>query len=483
MGIKSGKSLKTDESRIEKTIADRMTEDILRRLFEQRMGEQAREMLPLAANGSNRRYWRMMGEKHRCIAAYNADVEENEAFYYYSLALREKAIRVPELYVIGNDRMHYLQQDLGDTTLYGMLLDKRRLGGGFDNEMLMHYKQVLTDLAEMQVAGRNMDFSIAYPRSDFDAQSIQWDLNYFKYYFLKLRYIPFDEELLEKDFHIFTQYLLEADCSYFMYRDFQSRNIMMVDGQPYYIDYQGGRRGAAQYDVASLLYSSKSDLAEPIRQELLIHYLGCLAQREPIDRQRWCQLFYGYGLVRMMQALGAYGYRGYYERKDYFLSSIPLAIRNLKQVVNDHPLPIELPHLQQVWQRIVDSVESSLPSITATGLTVTVTSFSYKKGMPQDVSGNGGGYVFDCRALPNPGRYAEYRCYTGKERPVIEFLEGDEAVEQFLSGVQQLVGPSIKKYLERNFTSLTVAFGCTGGQHRSVYCAERLAKWITEKNL
>jgi aminoglycoside/choline kinase family phosphotransferase len=457
-----------------------MTEKILKELFEQWSGESAGEMPALSANGSNRKYWRIVGATHRCIAAYNADVAENEAFYYYSQALKARGVRVPEVYAISGDRMHYLQQDLGDTTLYSLLFDKRRTGGGFDSEMMGLYRQVLADLAQMQVAGRDMDFGYAYPRTDFDSQSIQWDLNYFKYYFLKLRYIPFNEELLERDFHTFAQYLLDADCRYFMYRDFQSRNIMLADGVPYYIDYQGGRRGAAQYDVASLLYSAKSDLPEAIRQELLAHYIGCLAERQKIDREDFEKRFYGYVLIRIMQALGAYGYRGYFERKDYFLGSIPLAIRNLKQVVESHPLPIDIPHLRQVWQAIVDSEETALPATTATGLTVTVTSFSYKKGLPQDTSGNGGGFVFDCRALPNPGRYPEYRCYTGKDRPVIEFLEGDEEVEQFLKGVQQLVGASIKKYLERKFTSLTVGFGCTGGQHRSVYCAERLAKWISD---
>ena len=457
-----------------------MTEDILKELFEQWSGEAVGEMLALSANGSNRKYWRMVGVNKRCTAAYNADVAENEAFYYYSRALKDRGIRVPEVYAISGDRMHYLQQDLGDTTLYGMLFDKRRLGGGFDGEMLGLYKQVLADLARMQVAGRDLDFDHAYPRTDFDAQSIQWDLNYFKYYFLKLRYIPFNEELLERNFHTFTQYLLDEDCHYFMYRDFQSRNIMLADGQPYYIDYQGGRRGAAQYDAASLLYSAKSDLPEPIRQELLSYYIDCLASLRPIDKAMFRHKFYGYVLVRIMQALGAYGYRGYFERKDYFLGSIPLAIRNLKQVVESYPLPVELPHLSEVWRKIIASEEAQMPATAATGLTVTVMSFSYKKGLPQDTSGNGGGYVFDCRALPNPGRYPEYRCYTGKDRPVIEFLEGDEEVEQFLRVTQQLVGASIKKYQERNFTSLTVGFGCTGGQHRSVSCAERIAKWISE---
>ena len=442
-------------------------------------GKPAEQLLALAANGSNRRYWRLAADGYRCIAAFNDDVRENEAFLHYSQSLAAKGIHVPTVYAVSPDRRCYLQQDLGDTTLYAYLYDKRRNGGGFDAEMMQLYRQVLSDLADIQLCGNDMDFSHAYPRSAFDAQSIQWDLNYFKYYFLKIRYVPFDEELLERDFQKLTSYLLEVPCHYFLYRDFQARNIMLVDGTPYYIDFQGGRQGAAQYDVASLLYSAKSDLPEAIRQELLNHYVSCLQQRDGTDPTHFLDHFYGYVLIRIMQAMGAYGYRGYFERKGYFLESIPLAIRNLRTIVHDHPLPISLPHLEQVWQAIVDSQEAqSAPQ--PTGLTVTVGSFSYKKGLPQDNSGNGGGYIFDCRALPNPGRYPQYRTYTGKDQPVIDFLKDEPAVLQFLDGVKQLVGPSIAKYLERNFTSLTVFFGCTGGQHRSVFCAEKLAKWILE---
>ena len=456
-----------------------MSENTIRRLYEEWAGSEAEEVLALAANGSNRRYWRMTGGGRSCIAAWNDDVRENEAFFYYSRALHERGVRVPEVYAVADDRRHYLQQDLGDMTLYAYLYDKRRQGGGFDAEMLALYRRVLDDLAAMQVAGRDLDFGMAYPRSDFDAQSIQWDLNYFKYYFLKLLHIPFDEELLERDFRTLTQYLLGADCGFFLYRDFQSRNIMLVEGEPYYIDFQGGRRGAAQYDVASLLYSAKSDLPEVVRQELLRHYMDCLAARTPLDRADFEGRFYAYVLVRIMQAMGAYGYRGHFERKDYFLASIPLAVANMRMVAEGHPLPIEVPHLQQVWRAVAES-QAGAAAPTVAGLVVTVSSFSYKKGLPQDPSGNGGGYVFDCRALPNPGRYPEYRAYTGMDRPVVEFLEGDEAVERFLAAAEEMVGPSIKRYLERNFTSLTVSFGCTGGQHRSVYCAERLSKWISE---
>lgn len=455
-------------------------EKVIGQLFQAWAGMPMTELLALAANGSNRKYWRAKGEMVSCIAAYNDDVRENEAFFYYSSELKNKGVRVPEVYAISDDRRCYLQQDLGDTTLYNYLYDKRREGGGFDAETLGLYKQVLNDLAGMQVAGRDLDFGMAYPRSDFDEQSMRWDLNYFKYYFLKLKYIPFDEQLLEQDFNTLIDYLLSADCGYFMYRDFQSRNIMLVDGIPYYIDYQGGRRGAAQYDVASLLYSAKSDIPEVIRQQLLEHYIQCLAKHQPLDKESFRQHFYGYVLIRIMQAMGAYGYRGYFERKDYFINSIPLAIRNLRNIIESTTLPIDIPHLRQVWHRIADSEMAQSEEPMSTGLTVRVNSFSFKKGYPSDPTGNGGGYAFDCRALPNPGRYPEYRCYTGMDKPVIDFLQGDPQVENFLKGVQSLVGPSIKKYLERNFSSLLVSFGCTGGQHRSVYCAERTAKWILD---
>lgn len=457
-----------------------MVESAIQSLFLHWAHQPAAIVAPLAANGSNRRYWRLASNEFKCIAAFNDDVRENEAFIYFSRTLRAKGIRVPEVYAVSDDRRIYLQQDLGDTTLYNYLYDRRRNGGGFDSNVLALYEQVLTDLAHIQLAGRDMDFSFAYPRAEFDRQSMQWDLNYFKYYFLKLKYIPFDEQLLERDFQTLIDYLLSADCNYFLYRDFQSRNIMLHESQPYYIDFQGGRRGAAQYDVASLLYSAKSDLPEPIRQHLLSHYIRTLSHLQPIDQHQFLNQFYAYVLIRIMQAMGAYGYRGYFERKDYFLQSIPLAVNNLRLVIENHPLPISLPHLEQVWQRIVQSQLSQSEQPTPQHLTVTVGSFSYKKGLPVDPSGNGGGFIFDCRALPNPGRYEAYRQFTGKDLPVIEFLRDDPAVEQFLAHIQSVVGASVSKYLERNFTSLMVYFGCTGGQHRSVYCAERLAKWLSD---
>ena len=447
----------------------------LKQLFAQWAGTPCTECLAIGAGGSARRYFRLLGGGKRCVGAVADDIRENEAFFAYTSPLHTKGMPVPELYAVADDRRHYLQQDLGDQTLYGLLHDKKRQGGGFDAEMLALYRQALADLAAIQQAGADIDFSVAYPRSAFDRRSILWDLNYFKYYFLKLSHVPFDEELLENDFDRLVDRLLAADCNYFLYRDFQGRNIMVAD-KLYYIDYQGGRRGAAQYDVASLLYSAKSDLPEVIRTELLNHYLD-VRGLDCADRQRWLSDFWYYVLIRILQTLGAYGYRGLYERKPYFIESIPLALANLRRLVENHPdLLADLPELGKVVQGLQHS--PALPGTPLHSLTVTVQSFSFKQGLPDDTYGNGGGHIFDCRALPNPGRYPEYKTYTGKDRPVIEFLQREPAVDLFLSHVKGIVAQSVDKYLERHFSNLMVSFGCTGGQHRSVYFAEQTAAWL-----
>ncbi|MBP5341446.1 MAG: phosphotransferase [Bacteroidales bacterium] len=482
--------------------------ETLRQLFADWAGEPCSECLIIGANGSNRQYYRLLGPTKTAIGTVANDLRENEAFFAFSAHFRDKGIPVPELYAIHPDRRHYLQQDLGDLTLYGLLHEKKQQGGGFDAQMLALYRQALTDLDAIQRAGRDLDFSIAYPRPAFDRRAILWDLNYFKYFFLKLNHIDFDEEFLENDFQHLADLLLQADCSYFLYRDFNPRNIMVVENsklkienslphsdnfqlstlnfQLYYIDYQGGRSGAAQYDVASLLYSAKSDLPEAIRQELLRHYASIHGDPHFLDH------FWLYALIRILQTLGAYGYRGLYERKPYFIQSIPLALNNLRHLIQEHPLPTDLPELGRVLsdKNLVFSETIQIGSSplnanhltlnTENTLTVTVGSFSYKLGLPSDNSGNGGGHIFDCRALPNPGRYPEYKTYTGKDRPVIEFLQKELAVRQFLDHVQAIAAQSIDKYLERHFTHLSIYFGCTGGQHRSVYCAEQLAAWIRD---
>ena len=455
--------------------------ELLQQLFAAWAGEPCNQCLALGANGSNRHYFRLVGATHRCIGAVADDKRENEAFFAYSRHLLAKGMRVPELYVVADDRRHYLQQDLGDQTLYGLLREKKQQGGGFDAQMLSLYKQALADLDALQRAGADMDFGrYGFPHAAFDRISMQWDLNYFKYFFLKLNDTPFDEQRLEDDFSHLIDSLLEANQRYFLYRDFNPRNIMVtLDSELYYIDYQGGRRGAAQYDVASLLFSAKSDLPEAIRLELLRHYVALHGDIRFMDR------FWHYVLIRILQTLGAYGYRGLHQRKPYFVESIPLAVANLKHLAEEHSdILAGLPELHRIIDKLNATGISGTIGMGAAlgtfpaGLTVTIQSFSYKQGLPEDPSGNGGGHIFDCRALPNPGRYQEYKCYTGKDRPVIDFLQKESAVDTFLAHARAIVAQSVDKYLERHFTHLNVAFGCTGGQHRSVYCAEQLASWL-----
>ena len=445
-------------------------------LFEQWAGERCLEVRPLAANGSNRKYYRLIGVSKQCVAVKNDDIRENEAFVYFAKAFAERGIKVPEIYAVDPAKNIYLQEDLGDVTLYSYLFEKRQKKNLEEEEQKTLFRKALADLVEIQTRCKDVDFGMSYPREAFDRQSIQWDLNYFKYYFLKLAYIPFDEQLLEDDYSKFIDYLLDEDCSYFLYRDFQARNIMLKDGELYYIDFQGGRRGALHYDVAALLYSAKSELPQETRDELLEYYMDALeAKLGGLDKTLFRQKFYGYVLARMMQAMGAYGYRGYFEKKDYFVRSIPLAVNNLRHVLNKIELPIEVPHLLQVLHSIAYHEDYQEKDKR---LSVKVFSFSYKKGIPPDKSGNGGGFVFDCRGLPNPGKYDEYRHLCGKDQPVIDFLRSHSDVEKFLEYAEGMVGPTIETYIGRGFSSLMVCFGCTGGQHRSVYCAEQMAEWV-----
>lgn len=462
--------------------------DRLVQLFAGWAGEPCAEVLALSGeSASSRRYYRLRGATRCCVGTVATDLRENEAFFSFGSHLHSKGLPVPEIYAVDADRRHYLQEDLGDTSLYTILLDKRRAGRGFDADMHALYSRALADLDAIQKGGRDADFAVGFPRPAFDRRAILWDLNYFKYHFLKLADIPFDEDRLQDDFERFTDSLLEADCTYFMYRDFNPRNIMVTEqaGEPQlrYIDFQGGRRGAAQYDVASLLYSAKSDLPEAVRTDLLKGYVAMHGD------SRFMERFWHYVLVRILQTLGAYGFRGLYQRKPYFVQSIPLGLGNLRRLAEDHREVLE-PYAELT--AVVEAMSALAPArwgATGSGpadetvgsatLTVTVQSFSYKRGLPEDPTGNGGGHIFDCRALPNPGRYEQYRAYTGKDRPVIEFLEREPAVDTFLDHARAIVGQSVDKYLERRFTHLSVAFGCTGGQHRSVYCAERMAQWLS----
>lgn len=447
-------------------------------LFEHQFGEKVETFEMLPQSGSYREYCRMGNAQRSVVGAFNNDVKENTAFLSFSNHLYNKGIKVPKVFAVSSDLKKYLLEDLGNTTLFAYLSEVREREG-FSENLITTYKKVLTALPKIQiVAGKDIDYSVCYPRGAFDKQSMMWDLNYFKYYFLKLAKISFDEQALEDDFQLFSNYLLSASSNYFLYRDFQSRNVMLKDDEVYFIDYQGGRLGALQYDLASLLYDGKADIPESVRQQLYTFYISELKKYMKVDEERFAAYFKGFVLIRIMQAMGAYGFRGFYEKKEHFLKSIPFALKNLEILLKDLRLPVELPELVSVLKQLTQSEVLKEIGQSRSDLTVRIVSFSYKKGLPEDPSGNGGGFVFDCRAIHNPGRYDEYKKLSGRDLKVQEFLEQKSEMGLFLDSAKTLVEQSVKVYLERGFTHLSVGFGCTGGQHRSVYSAEKMAEFL-----
>lgn len=447
-------------------------------LFENHFNEKIETFELLPPSGSYRQYCRLTSKTRSVIGALNTDVKENTAFLSFTNHFFNKGIKVPEIYTVSSDLKKYLQEDLGDTTLF-QYLTKTREEEGFSENIISVYKKVLKSLPNIQIiAGKDIDYSVCYPREAFDKQSMMWDLNYFKYYFLKLAKIHFDEQALEDDFQQFSNYLLSASSNYFLYRDFQSRNVMLKNDEVYFIDYQGGRQGALQYDLASLLYDGKADIPESIRKQLYDVYIGELKKLMKVDEEQFSAYFKGFVLIRIMQAMGAYGFRGFYEKKEHFLKSIPYALKNLEILLSDLKLPIKIPELLNVLNQLTKSEVLKEIGQEKSNLTVRVCSFSYKKGIPEDPSGNGGGHVFDCRAINNPGRYEEYKKLSGKDLPVQEFLEQKSEIGIFLESVKVLIEQSVKVYLERGFTHLSINFGCTGGQHRSVYSAEKISDYL-----
>ncbi len=471
--------------------------EVLKRLFEEHFHTPVERVEPLQGQlgGSGRKIIRLSGGKFTAIGILYNVREENAAFLEFSRHFRKHGLPVPEIYAEDLSQGGYLEEDLGGTTLFEFLSEHRQ-GATIAPEVIAAYREVAAVLPRFQVeAGRDLNYKVCYPRDSFDRQSIAWDLNYFKYYFLRLAGVPFNEQALEDDFNRLTEFLLSAGRDYFLYRDFQSRNIMLrqiqgkeVPGKelqsevrPYFLDYQGGRKGALQYDIASLLYDAKADLPPDLRQELLGHYLDSLGGFLDLDRSEFMRFYYAYVYVRIMQALGAYGFRGFYERKEHFLQSVPYALRNLRWLLHNVELPIALPTLTDAFKSMVASDRlqglSSAPGKTDR-LTVRVFSFSFHRGLPQDDTGNGGGFVFDGRSLPNPGREDRFKALTGKDAPVAEYLDRQESVHQFLASAVALVDASVDTYQRRGFKHLMVSFGCTGGQHRSVYLAEQLAKHL-----
>ncbi len=458
--------------------------DVLEKLFEEHFHQSVERIQALqgALSASGRKILRLSAGKTRAVGILYGVREENVAFLSFSRHFRKHGLPVPEIYTEDLSQGAYLEEDLGDTTLFE-LLSNNRSGETIAPEVSEAYRNAVAVLPRFQVeAARDLDYSVCYPRASFDRQSIAWDLNYFKYYFLRLAAIPFSEQALEDDFGRLTDFLLAAPSDYFLYRDFQSRNIMLRDGKPWFVDYQGGRKGALQYDIASLLYDAKADLPPALREQLLEDYLDSLESFIDLDREAFHRYYYAYVYVRILQALGAYGFRGFYERKAHFLQSVPYALKNLRWLLHNTKLPIELPTLTDAFQSMLASEKLLGLAAEAQNLVVHVFSFSFHRGLPKDESGNGGGFVFDGRSLPNPGREDRFKALTGKDAPVIEYLNQQESVHQFLASVLSLVDASISNYQQRGFKSLMVSFGCTGGQHRSVYLAEQLAKRLRGRN-
>jgi len=452
--------------------------DVLKRLFEQHFHEPPSRVVPLQGElgGSGRQIIRLVSAHNKAIGILYNVREENTAFLEFSRHFFRHGLPVPEIYSDDLNAGAYIEQDLGDATLFEYL-SKHRAGPTISPDVVDAYRKVVETLPKFQIeAGRDLNYGVCYPRGSFDRQSIVWDLNYFKYYFLRLAGIAFNEQSLEDDFERLTEFLLSADRDYFLYRDFQSRNIMLLEGKPYFLDYQGGRKGALQYDLASLLFDAKADLPPELRQQLLDHYLESVTDYADIDRETFLKHYYAYVYVRILQALGAYGFRGFYERRPHFLQSVPFALKNLRWLLHNVELPIKLPTLIAAFESMLGSEKLLRIAKEADNLVVHVSSFSFHRELPRDESGNGGGFVFDGRSLPNPGREERFKELTGRDAPVIEYLNQQEGVHQFLASVYALVDASVANYQSRGFKSLMVSFGCTGGQHRSVFLAEQLAK-------
>ena len=465
-------------------IANHLKLDLIRNIFLQWHGSKADFIQKLPQTASYREYYRISFNDQTVIGVFNEDLKENEAFISFSNTFNELNLNVPKVLYTELDNSVYLLNDLGDTNLYSLIYAKKH-DYYSSPELIDLYKKSLVQLQKFQiVADKKLDYNYCYPRAKFDRQSILWDLNYFKYDFLKLGRIGFDEQLLENDFQKFSEFVASVKTDYFLYRDFQSRNIMVKDNEIYFIDYQGGRKGALQYDVASLLYDAKAEIPNPLREELLNYYLDKLESDYALSRTEFMKSYYAFVLIRIMQAMGAYGFRGLFEKKVHLIKSILPARKNLKHLLENGKLDFDIPHLHEVFENIIISDEFNIYEdriLPNNKLSVTITSFSYKREIPIDLADNGGGYVFDCRGLNNPGRHLEFKLLNGRDAEVIKFLEENSDVKDYLSHIFPIVDSTIETYLERGFKDLMINFGCTGGQHRSVYCADKMYEHIKNK--
>jgi aminoglycoside/choline kinase family phosphotransferase len=457
--------------------------DDIKTLFRSYSNEEIVSVGKIPQSGSIRIYFRLITRKKTFIAAYGENVKENRAFIYFSRHFKKNGCPVPEIFAVNKEENIYIQEDFGDVSLLNQLEEQ-----GYNEYVYSLFKKSLKKLALLQIEGdKNIDYSHCITSREFGRQAIFSDLLYFKYYFLDALQLPYDKEKLLNDFEKLSEYLAEVDYKYFMFRDFQSRNILITSGEPHFIDFQGGMKGALQYDVASMLWQAKANLSGEWKNNLLDYYMDCVEEtlHRKIDRARFVDQYNGYVLIRLMQVLGAYGFRGLFERKAHFLTSIPLGLRNLSWFLQNKKTGILLPEFGRMLNLIVqDEIIRRFEPLQATEQTpliIHISSFSYKKGMPKDETENGGGFVFDCRGILNPGRIEEFKKQTGRDKQVRDYLEQQTKMPVFLNSIFDIVDITVEDYIKRNFNSLMVSFGCTGGQHRSVYAADELARHLRNK--
>ncbi len=434
-------------------------------------------------SGSNRIYFRINTNEKTFIATYNNNIKENKTFINFSKHFYAAGCPVPEIYGVNENNTIYIQQDFGDISLLNKLEENN-----FNDYVFSLFQKSLKALAHLQIKGdNNLDYNWSITSKEFGKQAILSDLLYFKYYFLDTLQIPYDKEKLIDDFESLSNYLTFSDHKYFMFRDFQSRNIMIENEEVHFIDFQGGMKGALQYDVASMLWQAKAGLSDEWKNNLLHYYISCAEDelQTTIDRSRFVSQYNGYVLIRLLQVLGAYGFRGLFERKAHFLTSIPLGLKNLKGFLPQKNIDLNLPEFERLLNLIVeDEIIKRFEPLSAneqTPLVVNINSFSFKKSLPVDESGNGGGFIFDCRSILNPGRVEEFKKQTGRDKGVKDFLEQQTKMPDYLNSVFDITDIAVEDYIKRDFKNLQISFGCTGGQHRSVYAADALARHLKNK--
>jgi len=486
-------------------------------LYIQYKGEEPAEIEKIPGAGSNRQYYRFIGKDgESVVGVIGTSRDENHAFIYLDRHFQLRQLPVPHILAVSEDELYYLQTDLGHTSLFDAIRGGREAGGRYNQNEQQLLIKTIRALPNFQIRGaRGLDWKNCYPQPEFDEESVLFDLNYFKYCFLKATGLDFHELKLEANFHMFAQDLTSETSDCFLYRDFQARNVMLdQEGNPYFIDFQGGRKGPFYYDLASFLWQASAKYSFKLRRTLTYEYYDALQQYVEVPSVRhFVNRLSLFVLFRLLQVLGAYGFRGYFERKKHFIDSIPPAIDNLRELLKMPQETFPYPYLMNMLQRLTELpqfAQVEKPVMTRSDgfkisdnnvyeshpqdgpatfskyddkgpLVLRIYSFSYRKGIPEDPSGNGGGYVFDCRSTHNPGRYEPYKKLTGLDEPVIRFLEDDGEILTFLESVYKLADHHVARYIQRGFTSLMFSFGCTGGQHRSVYSAQHLAEHLHDK--